>query len=212
MINPICHYENAPVMKNLANLDDLGILKKSQKYVMKMLRLLLVLLLLPVKGDFNPSKAGGSGNIGETGPIFEDIYDSKAWQGHDSPENSSASGPGSDLSSPAVNETRVFVRHIIQHYIKPGPLLITDAACGDLKWIAHLLRDLVEDGRKKIRYEGFDIVDVAQRGALESLELDLATLDLTGKVHAEVSMLDLTLEHLPYRAELAIMKVNVPFQ
>ena len=145
--------------------------------------------------------------LGTTAAVFEDIYDSQAWGS----TASSVSGPGSEPTSQAVQETRDFFEKLIRRTMMKGrkePLVLADAGCGDLVWVGQLISDLVKRDLLSVRYQGFDIVDLEQRGAVDRLRRRLKEDDGVRSDRASVSFtqLDLTTTPLPVRATITLVK------
>jgi len=142
--------------------------------------------------------------LGPTAGAFEDIYDSQAWG-----SSASASGPGSAPSSAAVRETRDFFEKLIQRTglaHRTHPLVLADVACGDLMWIGQLLTDMVKRDGLSVQYEGFDIVDVGERGAVKRLQKKLKQDHGVHNMSLTVSQLDVTTTPLPVRATVILVK------
>ena len=157
-------------------------------------------------GTISDDMKAAAFDLGPTAPIFEDIYDSKAWA---TDEHQSASGPGSEPTAGAVNETVDFVLDLVASNflsgVTPQPIVLADAGCGDLRWVGRLLAELSRMGLS-VRYDGYDIVDITARGGLIQLHKSLETIPKPSRPVVRVSQLDVTRSTLPVTANLVLVK------
>jgi len=154
----------------------------------------------------NVAASGNAAELGPTAPIFEDIYDSRAWA---SESDQSASGPGSEIYSAAVNETLAFVLEVVEAHISiGGGIVLADAGCGDLLWVGLLVGELAAKRKgRAVEYEGYDIVDIAARGGLKRLHQGLEQGAATPPYpRFRVTQLDVTRQALSTEPNLVLFK------
>ncbi len=124
---------------------------------------------------------------------FTETYKFNTWE-----SSETKSGPGSEINSPFVKETKDFLTFVVNTYITSETLSISDIPCGDFNFINNLFEDIFEfTNIKQINYYAYDIVD--------NILSDFDKLKKLENVNYYFKVLDITKE-IPIKTDIVLCK------